>query len=418
MTSNSKSIFSEVLDDANKSQNSDDARKSNDSDNKAQTSSDSKQKNDSDSSKSKKHKSSSTGERKSSSDESKSWSILTDTLKEGFASMQQSMVNMGSDIAAKIVSEIGPQNYEDEYDDDDDNNYEEEGFGESFNEEPTVSNNSTSANVFDSVVKNFLPIDKVGPNIEQKLADMTNALLKGNLSDASLKEKTEKYPRPGNCSFVQAPKMNKEIWNALTYDPRSSDLALQEVQANFLRSITPVLGVIESLYQKKDVVDSNSFDVIAMIKTLSDSIAFIGKANIGMVKFRKEAVRHNLASKFQRVCNTPTDFSGELLFGDKLPQDLKDINEGNKVSGQLSLRGLAYSYSSRRNYYPQQQGSYRGTRRGARGRGRSNYRNSRYAPYGSRASNSKRPYSGGSQRGGSQAKKETAAQSAQQTTSQ
>ena len=75
-----------------------------------------------------------------------------------------------------------------------------------------------------------------------------------------------------------------------------------------------------------------------MIKILVDSVGFAGSANCEIVKKRKETIKDDLAPKFKRLCSNPK-FSGESLFGEKLVQDVKEINELGKVTSDLAKPG-------------------------------------------------------------------------------
>ena len=53
-----------------------------------------------------------------------------------------------------------------------------------------------------------------------------------------------------------------------------------------------------------------------------DVITFVGNVNLAVIKRRKEALRPCLPAGVQKLCQKP-DFSGKLLFGDKLQQQMK-----------------------------------------------------------------------------------------------
>ena len=61
-----------------------------------------------------------------------------------------------------------------------------------------------------------------------------------------------------------------------------------------------------------------------------DAITFAGNVNFALIKLREEAWRPSLPAGVPKPCQKP-DFSGKLLFGDKLQQQTKKLNEQSKL---------------------------------------------------------------------------------------
>ena len=61
-----------------------------------------------------------------------------------------------------------------------------------------------------------------------------------------------------------------------------------------------------------------------------DAITFAGNVNFALIKRREEAWRPSLPARVPKPCQKP-NFSGELLFGDKLQQQTKELNEQSKL---------------------------------------------------------------------------------------
>ena len=91
---------------------------------------------------------------------------------------------------------------------------------------------------------------------------------------------------------------------------------LQSVQQNFLSSSVPVLKVMKEL--NDNLSELGSLDVKKLIHTLSDSLFFLGSANAGMVKFRRQLVKRELPMSMQGLCRDSIGFTGSHLFGDNL----------------------------------------------------------------------------------------------------
>ena len=78
-----------------------------------------------------------------------------------------------------------------------------------------------------------------------------------------------------------------------------------------------------------------------------NSIAFIGIANVNLIKKRRELVKQDLPHKMHKLCGSLVEFTGSLLFGEKLAQDMKDIDEANKLTTELMLPYGNKHYSDR-----------------------------------------------------------------------
>lgn len=325
---------------------------------------------------SRKTRSSSGRDKKSVSDPSDEdgWSKLGNIMKTGFDNMQRSLTDMGDKISDKIVTELKPGLYDDisEQEDSDDYEYDRDS-------EITFPGNGDGSELFTNISKGFLTSEPVGPEVNSTLADLVNTMLSVKPIESNMKTRSDAHVRPKNCSFLETPKLNKEIWSCLTKSQRSVDVHLQETQRDLLKSVVPVVKVIEILYNEKDSLASDTFDPLAVIKSLTDSIAFAGSANINLVKRRKESIKTHLPPGFQKLCAGTTPFTGALLFGEDLQKQVKEINELHKFATEMAKKNGTRQSSDFR-----QSGWSRGDRKGSRNKDSRYARNQyarRYKPY-------------------------------------
>ena len=113
------------------------------------------------------------------------------------------------------------------------------------------------SNFFMKLSKGFSSTDPVGPDVYVNLAELVNTMLSIKPNEASMKSRNDTHLRPSNGSFMEVPKLNKEIWGYLSASQRANDVALQEVQKDILKSVIPVVKVIETLYKEKDTISSS-----------------------------------------------------------------------------------------------------------------------------------------------------------------
>ena len=87
--------------------------------------------------------------------------------------------------------------------------------------------------------------------------------------------------------------------------------------------------------------NSESFDLKKCIRTLADSLAFTGSANVHMVKTRRDFIKKEMPKTMQALCGDGFEFSGSYLFGNNLTAAIKEVSELNKVSRGMNVRGRA-----------------------------------------------------------------------------
>ena len=113
----------------------------------------------------------------------------------------------------------------------------EEAYVEPENTEPVTENDEehTTDDIFAELLDKASVEDKVGPDISHPLATLADKLLKTKLSESDAKEKEQIYARPKNVEFLEAPKVNKAIWENMA-GSKLEDLHLQNVQKIFVVS--------------------------------------------------------------------------------------------------------------------------------------------------------------------------------------
>ena len=164
------------------------------------------------------------------------------------------------------------------------------------------------------------------------------------------KERSEDYLRPGNLPFLSAPKVNRQIWMSLGTSKKSTDKKLQDVQKQFLQSAVPIVSVIEEMNRARS--EGTQIDLTRMIATLSDSVAFLGSANVNMVQTRRDLIKDELGPNLKGVCSMEIPFSGEHLFGDDLNAQVKELTNARKLSEEFRSplpfyrRGRAFQSTS------------------------------------------------------------------------
>jgi len=272
-------------------------------------------------------------------------------MQEGFQTLNDSMKNVGESISQELNDRLIPlitDNENDVYD-----------YAVSEEEEEERS-------VLEEIALDLEPEEKVGPKIGEEVANLLSSFLSKSCSESSKRRKEKEHARPENCEVLRCPKMNPEVWNVLPGKSRVTDSTLQKAQGSFLNSITPIAKCIEELHAAMVDNKESEIDAKKLIRNLCDSVTYIANGNEEIFNIRKDLVKPHLPDSAQKLCRKGNFVPGDLLFGENFTQQLKEINEANKLTTGLmkfkslppttpyrgrsnvrTLRGRSYRFPSR-----------------------------------------------------------------------
>lgn len=116
------------------------------------------------------------------------------------------------------------------------------------------------------IANNFKLDNKKGPAVNQHLAKIVQGLMGEKLSDKVLTETQNRYNRPENCEYLSITKVSHLIGDKLKPETRSNDIKLQRVQSALIKGVTPMVSIVENLFEAKDQVSKNALDVPGLIR--------------------------------------------------------------------------------------------------------------------------------------------------------
>lgn len=169
---------------------------------------------------------------------------------------------------------------------------------------------------------------ELGPPIADDLAQSLKFMMQEKLDEKALAGVMDLYDTPGNCPELRVPKVNAAIWDNVPARSRNIDLKLQRVQKSLVRGITAACRAAPqgSVSQAQE-----------------DSFACLANANFELNLVRKELLKPQLNPRFAQMCKPAAKVS-EFLFGDDLGQQVKEMNDAQKATGNLLRRGQAPRY--------------------------------------------------------------------------
>ena len=280
--------------------------------------------------------------KKAKSSDSSSFKQLAEIMTQGFQSLQGSIEKMGHSLVETISSQV-------------DANIPVVGVSDhdvSFNSDDPPELDDTEDDLFLSLGKDFNVVS-AGPAVSAPIAKLVNIMLSCKTNSEAAKERVEKYSKlkPANVAYTGVPKMNKQIWSLTNRKTHLRDIQAQDVQSSLLLSSIPIIKTLETLNEVRE--GRADVDLTEVIRTLADSVALIGSANVGLVTMRKALIKEDLPDNLKPICAKDTEFTPELLFGEDLPKQLKDLGETTKLFGGLkrkyvqfgTRRGRLQSYS-------------------------------------------------------------------------
>lgn len=223
------------------------------------------------------------------------------------------------------------------------------------------------ANIFEKLADGAPNTEVAGPKVHDALAKLANGVLAKRMTTELNKVKCDKYPRPENVGNACVPKTNKAVWEAMTFWNRKTDAKLQVLQKNVIKSSLPIIQTMQQLFENRDSPENIKVDEI--ITTLSDSIDFIGSANLDICKLRRENVKKDINKNMQGLCRDTDEFYPDQLFGSDLNSKIKEVTETNKLKSKVATEDL------------RKKSGFRGGRNRGKWRGGFGKNKQRYVPY-------------------------------------
>lgn len=170
--------------------------------------------------------------------------------------------------------------------------------------------------------------DVVGETVQEPLATLLSNMLNKKMDEDTLNKKGELYPRPSNCPEIITPMVNPEIWSKIQKTTRSRDIRMQKVQASNVKGLGALAKLASSLLSAKST--KSPVSASESLKLCLDAFAFFANGNQELNNRRKEMIKPDLNARFKDLAkNNPVSSN---LFGDDLSQQVKDINEADKMS--------------------------------------------------------------------------------------
>ena len=101
-------------------------------------------------------------------------------------------------------------------------------------------------------------------------------------------------------NFVST-KVNPLNWDKLKPETRSNDVKMQKMQTSIIKSIIPLVSIVETVLKAQEHVESRVLDIPAFVKQATDSISLSANANYELNMRRREAIRPVLNQDYKHL---------------------------------------------------------------------------------------------------------------------
>ncbi len=180
-----------------------------------------------------------------------------------------------------------------------------------------------------------------GPALNTQLASFVNKTWSDKLPENKIDEKEKHYVRPENTHRLQVPKVNPKIWRQMGHRHKGQDLAMQRAQRALVKGAIPVAILANSLLESRKNEEVSDAD--KLIRLATDSLALLGHASRELSVRRRDAIRPALNTDYAVLCSNQIPIGTEMLFGDDLPKNMRDIKDACVITKQVSRTPTKFS---------------------------------------------------------------------------
>ena len=191
--------------------------------------------------------------------------------------------------------------------------------------------------------------EKKGPKIRQQLADIALKRWGKKLRQEKLSGTLDKHYPPENCSDMNVPRINPEIWAQLNAFKKKADLRLANMQQTLQRATSATLAMCDKVLSLKDTDAPAQKEIIG---AGVDTIALLGHVGADLSGLRREQIKPALKQEFHALCFKELEPGpSKLLFGEDLAKQIRDAKETTRIGntvGSGSRHDRKYNNKGRR----------------------------------------------------------------------
>jgi hypothetical protein len=208
----------------------------------------------------------------------------------------------------------------------------EDGSGEDFNEDPGL---------IDELFSPLNQVPEYGVALSSKVAENFKNLTSSECDKEVLEKMKNEYKIPENGKSLGVPRVNPELWQALTPKDKSMDGKIQYLQQHLSRALIAQGRLADGVLKLAQDKKLNKEDLKILFTPLLDSASNIGWAQKDLNNQR----RMNLRASHPAISSIATSSTPvtEFLFGDNFDQDLRSAQASARLV-RGGTRGVSQRY--------------------------------------------------------------------------
>jgi hypothetical protein len=190
--------------------------------------------------------------------------------------------------------------------------------------------------------------DEKGPPVSEKIANAINEVLANKVEEKQLKALEERNACPSNIPLLTSQRVNECIWTNLKFNVRRKDIKHAQLQEKIAQSSTAMTRTLQTLQNCRDKSTNKEErrEIKEAMMTCLDAVNLNTTASQEISQLRRSELKESLNPQFKALCKTPATEASEL-FGDKLAERIREINELNKMGLDLTKKPAKSDYRSR-----------------------------------------------------------------------
>lgn len=198
---------------------------------------------------------------------------------------------------------------------------------------PGDNQDENEHSVFGRFSKTFKKSDVTSNAVDSQLAELVNDAFREGMSDDQYQNIIKDIHRPENCPSLKETKVNPGVWSVLRQHTQMEDSKLRGIQNCFVKAACNLVKILDTC--------AESFDQQSLELGMN-AVALLGQANKWLNCRRKEYHKKDMDPKLHHLCSASTSYT-DMLYGDSIVKDIKDIQEMNKISRNVSMYRSQYA---------------------------------------------------------------------------
>ena len=188
---------------------------------------------------------------------------------------------------------------------------------------------ANDADQLNDLQQEYADDDELGQNVHDTLASLITRM-HSRMPDNTQRRICDAYKIPRNCNKICVPKVNNELWTELNRDVKTTDLKLQRVQRNMVKTAAIM-------------IDSAATLPDAQIRGVLDGLGMTLKNLRDVSVDRRILITNSLHYKYRKLASNDIPVT-EWLFGNDFSTLIKNIEANSKLGRNVlkSNRGRKF----------------------------------------------------------------------------